>query len=529
MGGSKLKIAVILIGVLLISAIAAFGAAVYIMGQKDMIFPGVRVGGTELGGLTRQEALTKIKEYEKALADKTISVTYQGGGGAFRLHETGFRLAAEDMVAKAYVKGRRGSWLTQWRERQQLAGTLGDIPLAYTADKKKLHQALDEITKAVRVPPRDAVLAVNPDDTVQIIESTDGYGVDLEAAWDWLTKEAVAGSEMSLKLVPVRPARTTEDVRAMGVNGLVTQFTTRFDLRKTNRVFNIKVAAEALDGLEIKPGQEFSFNKIVGPRSQEAGYKLAPAILNNEFVDSLGGGVCQVSTTLYNTILLADLQLVERSSHSLVVSYVPLGQDAAVAYGGKDLRFKNNYDTYLLIKSQLVGNSITFKLYGDQKNKKEVRIVNTVINDYPYETVTKQDTALAAGKQTVKQKGVKGYKVVSQKLVYSGGRLLKKEKLPASFYNPQDHIILTGPGGAAASSAPRKGVNNPPKPVPPGGSNSAAPNDPASEPETQPEIPTADSNGIHGEPYAPVEPNNPVPPPPVNEVSPPVSGSPAGQ
>lgn len=513
---SKAKLAVIAAAVLIVSAAVSFFAAVAVMGKRDVIFPGVRAAGVDLSGLKQDEALDRIMAHGKLLQDKTITVTHPGGRGEFKLKEAGVRLNAGELLEKARALGRRGSLIDQWRERRQIAAFGRDIPPAVTADNKKLQQVLNEITKAVRVPPRDALLVVEPDDTVRVIESADGYGVDIEAAWERLLEVAVRRdeSELEVRMVAIRPARTTEAVRAMGINGVVARFTTYFDIRKSNRVFNIRVAAQALDGLEVKPGEVFSFNKIVGPRSQEAGYKLAPAIFNNEFIDSLGGGVCQVSTTLYNTLLLADVQLIERSNHSLVISYVPLGQDAAVAYGGKDLRFKNNYDTHLLIKSKVVGNSITFKLFGDMKNIKYVKIFNTTLKEYPFETIFKKDPVLPWGKQSVKQKGVRGYKVVSQRLVYAGGQLIKKEKLPASFYNPLDQIILEGTG-RAASTGPGPGSSVPAQPAPPPGSGSiTAPGEPGTGPVTPPSTDTPEAAPDGDLPTDPVSPpTDPTPPP----------------
>lgn len=516
LGSSKVKLAVIILTVLLASVAVSFFTVIAVVGKRDIIFPGVRVADIELGGLSSDEAMTRLMEYNKQLGDKTITVIHANCSGQFKFKDIGCLINAEELVKRARLLGRQGFLLDQWLERRKLAVEGQEISLTVTADKKKLQQVLDEITKAVRVPPRDARLLVNPDDTVQIVESADGYGVDMEAAWNKLLDIAFNRDEAELpvKLVSVRPARTTENIRAMGINGVVAQFTTRFDLRKTNRVYNIKVAAQALDGQEVKPGQVFSFNKIVGPRSQEAGYKLAPTILNNEFIDSLGGGVCQVSTTLYNSLLLADVEIIERSSHSLVVSYVPLGQDAAVSYGGKDLRFKNNYDTSLLIKTKVVGNTITFKLFGDVKNKKYVKITNSTIKEYPYKIVTKDDLTLPKGSQTVKQKGVKGYKVVSQRQVYSGGLLIKKEKLPASLYNPLDQLILKGPGKTNASGKPQPRTVAPDDPPAPPANDDPPPVEPPVE------LPAEQPNEPPNEPGVAPGTGSPIEPPPVGDLTP---------
>lgn len=508
---SKVKIAAIVTAVLILSGIASFAATVAFVGDRDIIFPGVRVADIDLGGLTQKGALDRVRDYENQLRDKTVVVSYNGERGEFKLKDVGFRLKAEELVEKAHIVGREGYLLDQWLERRRLAKKGREIPLAVTADKKKLSLVLNEITKAVRIPPQEARLVINQDDTINIIDSKDGYGVDSEAAWTRLMEIAVSNdeNELPLQMVALRPARTTEDVRAMGINGVVAQFTTRFDIRKTNRVYNIRVAAQALDGTEVKPGQVFSFNKIVGPRSQAAGYKLAPTILNNEFVDSPGGGVCQVSTTLYNSLLLADLQIIQRSSHSLVVSYVPLGQDAAVSYGGKDLKFKNNYDSYLIIKSKVVGNTITFKLFGDIKNRKYVKVINTTIKEYPFKMVYKNDPTLPKGTQKIDQKGVRGYKVTSQRLVYSGGQLIKKEKLPISFYNPLDQIILVGTGKAPASGST---LPRPVTPVnPPAPDETPDPADPPVDPGQPPDSgthvdPPPEDSTPQDDPQPPVDP-----------------------
>lgn len=143
----------------------------------------------------------------------------------------------------------------------------------------------------------------------------------------------------------------------------IAQYSTYFDSRQVNRTENIRLAAKALDGKVLAPGERFSFNESVGERTAEAGYKEAMIIVGKEFVPGLGGGVCQVSSTLYNVVNLAGLEILERHAHSLEITYVPYGQDATVAYGVLDFRFKNSTDTFLLIRSFVEGDTLTFQLY----------------------------------------------------------------------------------------------------------------------------------------------------------------------
>lgn len=144
---------------------------------------------------------------------------------------------------------------------------------------------------------------------------------------------------------------------------LLAQYTTYFDSNQVNRTENIRLSAKALEGKLLAPGERFSFNESVGERTAEAGYKEAMIIVGKEFVPGLGGGVCQVSSTLYNAVRLAGLEILERHAHSLEITYVPYGQDATVAYGVLDFKFRNNTDNYLLIRSSVEENTLAFQLY----------------------------------------------------------------------------------------------------------------------------------------------------------------------
>ena len=151
-------------------------------------------------------------------------------------------------------------------------------------------------------------------------------------------------------------------------SGLIAQYSTHFDSTLVNRTENIRLAAKALDGKLLAPGERFSFNESVGERTAKAGYKEALIIVGNNFTPGLGGGVCQVSSNLYNAVILAHLEILERHRHSLPVDYVPPGQDATVSFLILDFRFRNSTDAYLLIRSFVEGNTLTFQLYEKAEN-----------------------------------------------------------------------------------------------------------------------------------------------------------------
>lgn len=454
----QVKIVVIVIAVIFISAIVSFVSAVALAGRSEKIFPGISVGGVNLGDKTKEEAEQALTEYTNQLRNKSIIVNYNDRSSQFKLTGIDLQANTASVINKAWMAGRQGGFLLQWQERNKIAKNGLEIPFEFSVSKDKLKSVLENMTKDVRTPPRDAKIVITPEDTIQIVESSYGKGIDINDAFDQLNRIIKEGEkpEINLFFVDVKPAVTTEDIKNMNVNGILSSFNTQFDPKKTNRTFNVKVAAVALDGQMLKPGETFSFNKIVGPRSQEAGYKEAKVIINNEFVESLGGGVCQVSSTLYNALLRADIGILERSSHSLVVKYVPLGQDAAVAYGLKDLRFKNNLPCAIIMKTSVKGNNLVIKLFGDVGLKKTISVTNSIVKVYPHKIVYKYDPTLPKGKQVISQDGENGYRVTSKMMVYQNGKLIGQKQLSSSYYKPLDRIILIGT--KAAWSKPSSGT-----------------------------------------------------------------------
>ncbi len=521
---------VILIVVLLsISAVVSFITFIEVTGNSNRIFPGVTLKGVSLGNLTKNQAADAVEDYVGSLQGKYITVHFDGGSGRIRVSDTGLQADTDNIVQEAWSVGRTGSFLQQWQERKAVAQNGRKIPFKVTFSKEKFRNSLNDITREVRVPPRDARLVITPQDTVEIVEGTKGTEIDFEGAFEQLEPifRDDLNPEINVSLVEVNPSQTTEDIKNLRINGVLAEFTTRFNAENTNRSENVRVAAMALDGKMIKPGEAFSFNEVVGPRSQEAGYKNAKIILNNEFIDGLGGGVCQVSSTLYNALLRAGIEVKERHNHSLVVTYVPMGQDAAVVYGAKDLKFTNNLPCAVIIKTVMTRNTVTFKLFGDTALKRNVRIINNVIKEYPFKIAYKNDPTLPKGQQVVANKGQNGYRVVSKMMVYEGNRLIETKQLPSSYYKPLDQVVNVGVKpvqGAPGTGVPSGGGtrlpedDNPPSVAdPPAGS-------------TPPEvnIPPEDANHP-GDTNPPEEATQPEKTTPPGETSPPEDTSDPGE
>ena len=179
-----------------------------------------------------------------------------------------------------------------------------------------------------------------------------------------------------------------------------------------------------INGILVKPQEIFSFNKYVGPAEKADGYKEGTIIANGVFVNGYGGGICQVSSTLYNAVLLANLPIVERYNHSVygeATKYVPLGQDAAIFYGFKDLKFKNNSDHVIVIFSKVFRDTIQVSIFGGNENKAEVEIISKDKRVIEYQVIREKNSKLKAGQEVVVQEGVPGYQIKTYRIVRKDG------------------------------------------------------------------------------------------------------------
>jgi vancomycin resistance protein YoaR len=413
---------------------------------SEKVLPGVEVMDVKLGGLNRAEGTDRLLELEKNLRGTRVTLRFEDRSWQLLLNETGFELNEEAIMDAALSAGRHGSLYQRWRERRMFNKTGISLLPAIEFDRDRLERRVKELCADIIVEPRDARFSINRNETVSIIPGENGVDVDFELLEKDLAA-VLAGSlnpEVTLVTVTRAPSRTTAFLESMNVKGLLGSYTTKFDPAKTSRTYNISVAAQAFDEMLILPGHKVSFNNVVGPRSSEAGYKNAPVIVNNEFVDGLGGGVCQVSTTLYNAILLANLDIVGRTCHSLPVSYVPIGRDATVVYDTVDLTFRNNTDSSLYLKTYVTGGQLTIKIYGNTAYKRDVTINTWITEEIEPQIIYETDPNLPLGEEVVKQEGSKGFKTAAERIVKNNGVVEKKESIPSSYYSPVNKVIAVG-------------------------------------------------------------------------------------
>ena len=317
----------------------------------------------------------------------------------------------------------------------------------------------DDLLPQINREARDAAIKVE-NNVVSIIPHVSGRNIDKK-----ILESIIAGmekNENAEKVIPVvctEPATTTEVVSQLLFRDTLASMTTAFstsDQNDKNRAENIKIAVSKINNKILAPGETFSFNEIVGPRTEAGGFKIAHTYVRGKIVDGIGGGICQVSSTLYNAVLLSDLEVLERRNHMFTVGYVPRGRDATVSYGDVDFRFKNSTNWPIRIEAGVTkGNKLYFKLIGtNEAPGKTIEIINTTLKTTEFNTVYIDDPNLPDGQTQVKQKGMTGYVVDTYKVVKQDGKVMSQTKLHTSVYKPLDQEILKGTKKTQAAAVP---------------------------------------------------------------------------
>ena len=258
-------------------------------------------------------------------------------------------------------------------------------------------------------------------------------------------------AEYSFPLTITKPEITINDIGLEAFPYKVSTFSTNYNAGDVGRTNNLKIASTKTNNLVLMPGEIFSFNKVVGKRTVEEGYKDAKIYENGKVVDGLAGGICQVSSTLYDAALLANLEIVERYNHQFTTSYLPGGKDATVVYGIKDLKFKNNREYPIKIVTSIGGGTLTYSIYGiQQANEYNIVITPVITSRIANKTITEVDKSLAPGKSVTVQAGHSGQRVTTYKEVWQNGTKLSSTVISNDVYNPMNTIIHVGPTPAPA-------------------------------------------------------------------------------
>ena len=313
--------------------------------------------------------------------------------------------------------------------------------------------SIDSLCENYLTQPKDASYTIQ-NGSINYIPHTLGVTFDRAAAERVLEDNRNNDQPYTIPVEVTQPAMTLEALKGSLFQDNLGDYTSKYNPGEVGRTKNVTLATQKINGTYLAPGDQFSFNTVVGERTAAAGFQNAKVYEGGNLVDGLGGGICQVSSTLYNAVLYADLGVVYRTNHSMPITYAPLGRDATVSFGSIDFIFKNNKQYPVKVVANASGGSLTISIWGTKENNREVSLSTERLSTIPYPTREVKDDSLSPGQRKVKQNGSDGAVINTYKTIKENGVVVSSEMIHKSYYNPIEKIVLVGPDKAEQPAEP---------------------------------------------------------------------------
>ena len=378
--------------------------------NEKKIHSNITIQNIDVGKLTEKQAINKLKSTYPL---KNFNITYNKEKWTIKPESIDLNYHIEEMVKEAFNYTRSSSTMENIKRKSKLnLKKEHNIKLKATYDEIKLSKKLEVICNKINVDAVDATFRVELTGELKTTESKEGREVDLsrlkEDIYDMINKKKI--EDINLPVITLYPKVSTRQVKS--INSVLGEFSTSFN-NSTSRGSNIHVAGQQTSDILLMPGDTFSYNKCTGARNWVNGYKSAPVIVGGKVTNGEGGGVCQVSTTIYNAALMSGLTIDEVHNHSLPSRYVQRGRDATVSYGYTDLKFTNPFTNPVYIKNIVGNGAITSKIYGCNLDRE--KIIIKIVEEYRKNKITVQTYRLFLDEEN---------------------NIMKKELVNTSFYNP---------------------------------------------------------------------------------------------
>lgn len=417
----------------------------------DVIEAGIYADTIELSGCTSEEAKQKIQNYVDSLQGVNITLkTVNDNSVTVTAADLGMKWSNTDIVDEAIGLGKEGNIVQRYKALKDLAYTNQVYPIQFEFDKDAITAVLTEHCQVYDVEPIDMTLT-RQDGVFNVIEGQTGYVLNVDASYNeinnYLTTEWNHGDASIDLIVDVEEPKGSAEELAK-VKDVLGTYTTSYSTSGSSRSANVANGCRLINGMTLYPGDSFSTLETITPFSEANGYFLAGSYLNGTVVESLGGGICQVSTTLYNAILRAELEVTERSCHSMIIGYVDPSEDAAISEsGGKDFKFTNNLDYPVYIEGVTTPDKkITFTVYGveTRPENRTVSYQSEVLQTInPESEVINQDGGQPIGYITVQSVHI-GYKAKLWKIVTENGVETSRTEVNTSSYKMVPRTAVVG-------------------------------------------------------------------------------------
>ena len=449
--GKVKTVAIIVISAIMLSVVGGSIFAASSLPEEGRILHNIMIAGINVGELTRDEARNLLSDKYRTILDKEITLKVNGTDSKYKMAQLGLKTDFNSSIQTAFETGRKGNLIHRVADSVSLLNNPLDLPAPLLFSRTMLDKEMLLLEDKYDFQPCNASVKFNQaTKKIDIIPEKNGGMMNSKKSADMIETQvmklilqgnAESPASLDLPFEPVAPKVAGAMLKSSDT--VLGEYTTSFATSSKNRCVNVTTGAAALNGLVVAPDEVVSFNKIVGPRTEEFGYKIAPVIINGELSQGLGGGMCQVSTTLYNAVLLANLEIVERTHHSIPSHYVPLGMDATVVYGAKDFQFRNNTVNPIVIQTITAGRKLTMRVIGKWP-KPVVAIERIGITTAGYKVRTVKNAQLAPGTKKISKKGSPG-RGVSINRVIGTGKDAKRELISEDKYRGETRVIMVGP------------------------------------------------------------------------------------
>ena len=416
--------------------------------DRSTFYEGTTVEGVDVSTMTLDQAIEHwATGIEPGYSQRRVTLS---NGASFTAEELGYSSDYITVLNNAWNAGRKGSLV----ERYEALSFRKSQPASYNVSRipyrtEIIEQCVEAIADQIDRPAENSKISSFNKESYEFEFSDEVVGSQLDTdqlKQDMISALDAGGGTAELVVLSIQPDVKKEDIASQ--YGMIASAVTNASSSSSNRLANIKLASEIINGTCLKPGETFSFNGVVGERTTDRGFKVATAYSSGTVVEDVGGGICQVSTTLFNAAVKADLEIVERHNHSLTVGYVDKGKDAAVNWGNQDLRFTNTSDDNIYICCYVDSSKrVRFGIFGKLlENGETITVEGKTTGSIDYETELVPNMTLGSGQTVVTQKGKKGYKAEAYKVRWdANGNEISRELLCRSTYKATKEIIEFGP------------------------------------------------------------------------------------
>lgn len=449
-GGNLAKKDKMLIPIIVVLSVTVIAMILMIFGRNnyaDVIEKGVSVNGVNVGKMTKTQAIGVLNNrFSDQLKGRKVKMTYENDIYSISFKALKAHYDINEAVDEAYNYDKNNGIIGNLLINAGLKSTVHNVDLKFTADTSIVEKVVKKISKEIDYAPVDAKIAyVNGN--FNITNEKSGLAVDKKKLSDLIMADITPYGADNPIQIPVQEVEAKIKAEALSsINTELSSFTTSFRTSDAARSGNIRIAAGAVDGTVVMPGEIFSMNNAVGPRVASKGYKEAHVIINGELTTGMAGGICQATSTIYNAALLADFPIINRRGHALRVAYVKPSLDATISGDYIDMKFKNNNKYPILIHTIVKDGTVTAKIFGANEHPGlHVVLESQVLEkldppapEYVY------DPTLPKGEKVVDSKPIEGMKSVAYRKVYQDGKLISTEILSKDKYKPAREKIRVG-------------------------------------------------------------------------------------